>query len=82
MASYTDGGVVNGIEIPVEEPSTLPVYAQSTQAIHADDHLKSVNDVAPPLHVSTTFRYAENPDDLKPAEELDVRAFSQSSRNP
>ncbi|KAL9122734.1 MAG: hypothetical protein Q9187_000715 [Circinaria calcarea] len=78
MASHTDGGVVNGIEIPVEEPSSLPVYAQSTQAIHADDHLKSVNDVAPPLHVSTTFRYAENPEDLKPAEELDANVTLES----
>lgn len=36
----------------------------ATVAIHADDPLNVVTDVAPPLHVSTTFRYSDNPNDL------------------
>ncbi|KAJ5895638.1 hypothetical protein N7495_007329 [Penicillium taxi] len=38
----------------------------STRSIHADDVLNVVDDVAPPIHVSTTFRYSNNPDDLIP----------------
>ena len=29
----------------------------STLAIHSDDHLALTADVAPPIHVSTTYRY-------------------------
>ncbi|KAJ5167146.1 Pyridoxal phosphate-dependent transferase major region subdomain 2 [Penicillium canariense] len=36
----------------------------STLALHADDSLNLVTDVAPPIHLSTTFRYSNNPDEL------------------
>lgn len=48
----------------------------STLAIHADDSLALTADVAPPIHVSTTFRYPgghgnpHGPDELKTAKEL------------
>lgn len=45
----------------------------SSQAIHADDFLNVNQDVAPALHVSTTFRYSGNPDKLVPHSKLDVR---------
>jgi cystathionine beta-lyase/cystathionine gamma-synthase len=38
----------------------------ATQAIHADDTLNVVDDVAPPIHVSTTFRYNKDPEQLCP----------------
>lgn len=38
--------------------------APATLALHADDVLNNVTDVAPPIHLSTTYRYAENPDEL------------------
>ncbi|AAS52931.2 AER250Cp [Eremothecium gossypii ATCC 10895] len=38
-----------------------------TSLIHADDNSNRVNDVAPPINVTTTFRYSE--DDLIPAVE-------------
>ena len=38
----------------------------STLSLHADDPANVVTDVAPPLHVSTTFRYPDNPEDLVP----------------
>lgn len=36
----------------------------STNAIHADQPLNRVIDVVPPINVSTTYRYPENPEDL------------------
>ncbi|KAI4277959.1 MAG: hypothetical protein LQ337_001389 [Flavoplaca oasis] len=45
---------------------------QATQAIHADDDLNATSDVAPPLHVSTTFRYAGDPEDLVPIAHADI----------
>ncbi|KAK5197968.1 hypothetical protein LTR99_009386 [Exophiala xenobiotica] len=56
-----------------EEPDlqTLRISSLSpaTQAIHADDPLNLVNDVAPPIHVSTTFRYDKDPERLRPFHE-------------
>ena len=37
----------------------------SSKTIHADDFLNKGQDVAPPLHVSTTFRYNRDPDKLE-----------------
>jgi cystathionine beta-lyase/cystathionine gamma-synthase len=42
----------------------LEGVAASTLAIHADDPLNVVTDVAPPVHVSTTFRYPRQPEHL------------------
>ncbi|KAL2823095.1 pyridoxal phosphate-dependent transferase [Aspergillus granulosus] len=36
----------------------------STRALHADDYLNLVTDVAPPIHLSTTFRYPKEPENL------------------
>lgn len=52
----------------------------STLSVHADDKLNDlppslsqrVQDVAPALHVSTTYRFASNPDDLVEAKDADV----------
>ncbi|KAF2666190.1 cystathionine gamma-synthase [Microthyrium microscopicum] len=44
-------------------PSTL---SPSTLAIHADDYLNTSTDVAPALHVSTTFRYTNDLNALQP----------------
>ncbi|OJD17984.1 hypothetical protein AJ78_01941 [Emergomyces pasteurianus Ep9510] len=41
----------------------------STQALHADDALNLVADVAPPIHLSTTFRYPDDPEQLIPSED-------------
>ncbi|KAJ5935806.1 hypothetical protein N7466_005353 [Penicillium verhagenii] len=42
----------------------------STRALHADDTLNVVSDVAPPMHLSTTFRYSDDPADLFPVTDL------------
>lgn len=44
----------------------------ASRAIHADDHISAHRAVAPAMHVSTTFRYSRNPDDLKQWSNLDV----------
>ena len=56
----------------VTAASTARPLSAATQAIHADDHLNRAEDVAPAMHVSTTFRYASKPEDLVPAKDLDV----------
>ena len=38
----------------------------ATQALHADSLLNTSSDVAPPIHVATTFRYDRNPSNLAP----------------
>lgn len=43
-------------------------------SVHADDYINSHRAVAPPLHTSTTFRYAPDPDDLRPWDNLDPAA--------
>ncbi|KAK2743898.1 hypothetical protein FQN57_004521 [Myotisia sp. PD_48] len=40
--------------------------AMSTITLHADDVVNVVSDVAPPLHLSTTFRYSKDPEKLTP----------------
>jgi cystathionine gamma-synthase len=67
------------------ELSKLDISKQvspSTLAIHADDVLNSdgVTDVAPALHVSTTFRYTQDASKLFPVYEArEVRPSSCSS---
>ncbi|KAJ5553638.1 Pyridoxal phosphate-dependent transferase major region subdomain 2 [Penicillium frequentans] len=41
----------------------------ATQALHADDRLNLVTDVAPPIHLSTTFRYPDDPNELTISED-------------
>ncbi|RMD39210.1 hypothetical protein DV735_g5919, partial [Chaetothyriales sp. CBS 134920] len=45
---------------------TLATISPSTLAVHADDVVNVVSDVAPPIHVSTTFRYPRDPAKLVP----------------
>jgi hypothetical protein len=44
----------------------------SSRSIHADDYLNKGQDVAPPLHVSTTYRYDRDPEKLQIWNERDV----------
>ena len=58
----------------------LTKLSLSSKTIHADDFLNAGHDVAPPLHVSTTFRYSNNPDALLPAAEHEVGTYGSASR--
>ncbi|KAF2247673.1 cystathionine gamma-synthase (O-succinylhomoserine (thiol)-lyase) [Trematosphaeria pertusa] len=46
-------------------PPPKPLAA-ATSAIHADDRINVLTDVAPAIHTSTTFRYPGNAADLQP----------------
>ena len=54
---------------PTNEDGHALSYSLSTLGIHADDRLNSETDVAPSLHVSTTFRYPSDPNKLEPVYE-------------
>lgn len=63
---------INGT-IGVEPPlPTMTSYTAATRAVHGDDYLQVTADVAPAMHVSTTFNYARNPADLKPVGDSEV----------
>lgn len=46
----------------------------SSLAVHADDYINSHRAVAPPLHVSSTFRYNRDPDQLRTWDNTDPNA--------
>lgn len=56
---------LNGPSEP-SQPFPISTYHPSTTAIHADDCLNSHPDVAPPLHLSTTFHFSTDPSLLVP----------------
>jgi hypothetical protein len=49
----------------------------SSKTIHADDFLNQGQDVAPAMHVSTTYRYNRDPDKLRTIASMDVSPFLQ-----
>jgi hypothetical protein len=57
----------------------LTALTLSSKTIHADDYLNKGRDVAPPLHVSTTFRYNRDPDALQTLTSVDVSSRSAST---
>ncbi|KAK1833784.1 cystathionine beta-lyase [Podospora conica] len=46
----------------------------ASRSVHADDYINNHQAVAPPMHVSTTFRYSRNPDDLVSWENVNPNA--------
>jgi hypothetical protein len=46
--------------------------SMASRSVHADDYTNTHAAVAPPMHVSTTFRYPRNPDELLPWSDQDV----------
>jgi cystathionine beta-lyase/cystathionine gamma-synthase len=62
----------------------LPTLAPPTQAVHGDDLLNVLDDVTPLIHLTTTFRYAQEPSKLRPLYEragypvLDVGEYCYS----
>jgi hypothetical protein len=47
----------------------------ASRSVHADDYTNTHPAVAPPMHVSTTFRYADNPEELVPWSDFTVSGF-------
>lgn len=46
----------------------------ATLSVHADEGISAHRAIAPAMHVSTTFRYSDDPDELVPDENVDVRS--------
>lgn len=81
--------VESGLEPELEtelEPKTELASGKplgfASRSVHADDYISAHRAVAPPLHVSTTFRYSSNPDDLVPWENIDVRSAHSCPLSP
>lgn len=64
---------INGGDSASPPQRNLHKYSNATQSIHADDYLAPTHDIAPAMHVSTTFRYSSNPTELIPVYEDEVR---------
>ena len=60
---------------PVQQNSINSLYPE-TITIHADDELHVSNDVAPPLHVTNTFRFQSDPEALVPLRYRAVSSFT------
>ncbi|KAK1777363.1 pyridoxal phosphate-dependent transferase [Copromyces sp. CBS 386.78] len=73
MSSPTKDPVLDG---PKKLAAAFPnkELSMASRSVHADDYINNHQAVAPPMHVSTTFRYAENPDDLRPWDNLNPNA--------
>ncbi|RMZ87906.1 hypothetical protein DV736_g4868, partial [Chaetothyriales sp. CBS 134916] len=67
MAGTSTNGHFDGEDVDHQFGAlALASISPSTLAVHADDALNVVTDVAPPIHVSTTFRYPRDPTKLVP----------------
>lgn len=58
--------------MPPGTADASPSYSLATLGVHGDDACNSSTDVAPALHVSTTFRYTSDPDALVPVSDSAV----------
>lgn len=61
---------------------TPPTYSLATLGIHGDDPINSYTDVAPALHVSTTFRYPHDPQKLIPKDDNDPPDYAPGDPAP
>ena len=72
MPQHTTVPILNGTggdsERVKAEAISLPLREArpATLALHADESLRLVDDIAPPIHVSTTYKYPDDPDQLRP----------------
>ncbi|PNP77398.1 hypothetical protein FNYG_09274 [Fusarium nygamai] len=81
VSSVPDGtaGVQTGLD------SSLAGLSLASRAVHADEGIQSHRAVAPAMHVSTTFRYSNDPDALKawdntdPNNPLDSHVYSRAT---
>ncbi len=70
---------------PVEGPGKLAAAFErelslASRAIHADDYINNHQAVAPPLHVSSTYRYSHDPDKLQTHVNINVGFLSSGLR--
>lgn len=61
-----------GSEVPTTAAVSKRELSLATLSVHADDGISSHRAIAPAMHVSTTFKYHSNPDELRSGENVDV----------
>ncbi|KJZ76688.1 hypothetical protein HIM_04024 [Hirsutella minnesotensis 3608] len=59
-------------------PNDVARLSMSSRTVHADDGIAAHRAVAPAMHVSTTFRYADDPSKLMPEDNIDPLAPNDS----
>lgn len=64
--------LANGVAAGSEPEDGLRKLSLSTRTVHADDGISAHRAIAPAIHVSTTFKYTSNPDELRSGENTDV----------
>lgn len=70
---------------PTDEVARLSLssgLALSSRTVHADDHIAAHRAVAPAMHVSTTFRYSDDPEQLKSWDNADVSSLAPDPAGP
>lgn len=70
ISSVTDG--TGGAQAGLDDK--LAGLSLASRAVHADNGIQSHRAVAPAMHVSTTFRYNDDPDALRAWDNTDVSA--------
>lgn len=75
------GPGAGGSSDPADGVSKLSL---ATRTVHADDGISAHRAIAPALHVSTTFRYNRDPDELRSGDNVDVSCplLDPQSRSP
>jgi hypothetical protein len=67
----------SGKQAGAHEPLDPDAFHPATLSLHADDFLNTANDVSPAIHISTTYRYTRNLEELRPIQEEDVSAIAE-----
>jgi hypothetical protein len=67
-ASEVSQTTTSGHAVTAEKPA----LSMATRAVHGDDGIAVHRAVAPPMHVSTTYRYNSDPDQLQTWVNVDV----------
>ncbi|OHE90339.1 Cys/Met metabolism PLP-dependent enzyme [Colletotrichum orchidophilum] len=67
----------SGSEVPTTDDGVSKL-SLATLTVHADDGISSHRAIAPAMHVSTTFKYNRNPDELRYGENVDPSAPGDS----
>lgn len=57
---------------PPELNKSVAGLSLASRAVHADDKISAHRAIAPAMHVSTTFRYHDDPEKLAPWDNVDV----------
>ncbi|KAL0936515.1 cystathionine gamma-synthase [Colletotrichum truncatum] len=73
----------DGTATPAAGPGSAPAddlrkLSLATRSVHADDGISAHRAIAPAIHVSTTFKYTPNPDELRAGENTDPNAPGDS----